>query len=322
MYPMRRRSIVVPAVVAATGATTLAYQASSFVQSPSAANSAAAQSTGLRGASSVHVDAARNQGAARTACPAIAFGAVAVGAAARRRGPRVSRGDGGGLGDLAEEIPFEIRGFSLSGLILGAGVICIVLTLVDYITTMNNGGGTGLGSLLLIYAIPIFLLGAALTYAELQPVEVEVLPEAEGLFESKGTPTLVQIKKDVTRHRYGDDAHLDSSLKALGLIQKGVYPELFQIIEGKTDGGELEFTMLFKSKQLPYNTWSDPMKIKAFDRFFGPGVWASVYKYSKGEKIAALRLTTGKRPEGLEGDLQIAIDARLAAEAEQEMETA
>jgi len=134
-------------------------------------------------------------------------------------------------------------------------------------------------------------------------VEVETKPDAEGLFDEKSTPTLQSIKSDVTRHRYGDDAHLDSSLKTLGLtVPQGRYPQLKKVIESKTAEGELEFTMLFESKDVPFTTWSDPMKIVAADRFFGPGVWTKIWKHSSEKKMAALMLTTGPKPKPVEED--------------------
>jgi len=158
--------------------------------------------------------------------------------------------------------------------------------------------------LIFIYAVPILLLGAALFYAELQPVEAEYVDgTTEEFWESKKTDTLAKVLNDVTRHRYGDDAHLDSSLKALGLTAKGGrYPQLQKIMLKKNDDEELEFTMLFKSKDVPYTVWSDPSKLISFDRFFGPGIWSEVYKYSGEKKIAALKLTTGTRPAGKENE--------------------
>eukprot|EP00959_Pyramimonas_sp_CCMP1952_P360019 7538424-Pyramimonas_sp.AAC.1 len=38
--------------------------------------------------------------------------------------------------------------------------------------------------------------------------------------------------------------------------------------------------MTFVSKDVPFTTWSDPAKLISFDRFFGPGIWSSVYKVS------------------------------------------
>jgi len=177
-----------------------------------------------------------------------------------------------------------------------------VFSFADYFV-LGTGGGFGIGGLTFIYAVPVLLLGAALSYAELAPVEVETKPEAEGLFDQKATPTLRKIVKDVTRHRYGDDAHLDSSLKALGLTSAaGRYPQLKKVVLTRSADGELEFTMLFVSKDVPFTTWRDPMKIVAADRFFGPGVWSQVSKYSSQERIAALKLTTGTRPESVSED--------------------
>ncbi|CAE7235958.1 unnamed protein product, partial [Symbiodinium natans] len=162
--------------------------------------------------------------------------------------------------DFDDEPPFEIRGFSLAQFILVLGFVLVVVSFADYFIFGTRGGGGGIGGLTFIYAVPVLLLGAALQYAELQPVEVETDNDAVGLFESKATTTIRKVKSDVTRHRYGDDAHLDSSLKALGLVGAGGrYPKMVKIIESKAPNGELAFRMLFESKDLPFTTWSDPM---------------------------------------------------------------
>lgn len=236
------------------------------------------------------------------AAPSSAAVVATVAAAARRflrqplpgrRVPVVSRGGGGG--DIEDLVPFELRGFSLAQVVLGIGVFLIGFGFTDYF--YFGVGGSGIGGLVFIYAVPAFLLGAALAYAELLPVEVETAAGAEGLFDKLATSTLKKIKSDVTRHRYGDDAHLDLSLKALGLVDKGRYPQLEKIVESKSADGELEFTMLFKSKEVPFTYWNSPEKKKAFDRFFGPGLWSQVWKYDAANRVAALRLTTGVRPE-------------------------
>lgn len=228
----------------------------------------------------------------------------AAAAAARRRpatrriARRAASEEPEGGDDIEDIVPFELRGFSLAVLVLGLGTFLIVLAFADYIG-FGQSGGFGFGGILFIYATPVFLLGAALAYAELLPVEVDVLPGAEGLFDQLATKTLRRILKDVTRHRYGDDAHLDSSLKALGLTASsgGKYPQMRRIIMSKTPSGELEFTMLFESKDVPFTTWSDPMKVVACDRFFGPGVWSEIYKFDAEKRMAALKLTTGVRPK-------------------------
>ncbi|CAN0476666.1 unnamed protein product, partial [Discosporangium mesarthrocarpum] len=67
----------------------------------------------------------------------------------------------------------------------------------------------------------------SLQYAELAPAPLQTTPEAEALFSEKATETLRKIKQDVTRHRYGDEAHLDSTIKFLGLVMpQSDYPQL------------------------------------------------------------------------------------------------
>lgn len=202
--------------------------------------------------------------------------------------------------DRGYEIPFEIRGFPLSTVFTGLGIFLTLYSFFDYFVFGTSGSG-GIGGLLFIYAVPCLVIGLALIYTELKPVELITEPDAEGLFDEKATATLWKIKRDVTRYRYGDDAHIDNALKALGLrAPPGTsgkrYPDMTTIVESRSADGELEFSMLFDSKCLPFTVWNDPAKLLAFDRFFGPGVWSEVSKKDAGKRIACLKLTTGARP--------------------------
>lgn len=232
----------------------------------------------------------------RTAARRPGFGAWgARGARGAMRGRTARRAVNPEAEDF-DEPPVELRGFSLAQVFLVLGVLLIIISFGDYFI-FGTGGGGGIGGLTFIYAVPVLLLGFALLYAELLPVEVETDADAVGLYDTKATKTMQKVKADVTRHRYGDDAHLDSSLKALGLVGPGGrYPKLLKIVESKAPSGELEFRMLFESKDLPFTIWSDPMKIVACDRFFGPGIWTEIKKYDAGKRIAELKLTTGTKP--------------------------
>lgn len=225
--------------------------------------------------------------------------AAAVGKQGRRQRAALAgrRAENKEEDDEEKKVPFELRGFSLSYLALAAGITLTTLSFLDYTVFSAAGSGLGLGGLGFIYAIPATVLGLSLLYAEIPPVEVETGSDATGLFDEKATPTLIKIKSDVTRHRYGDDAHLDTSLRALGLDGTQRYPQLKRFIESKSPEGELEITLLFESKDVPFTTWSDPLKIVACDRFFGPGVWTEISKHSSEKRIASLKLTTGSRPE-------------------------
>ena len=69
------------------------------------------------------------------------------------------------------------------------------------------------------YGIPILLGGLALKASELKPVPMSepTPPSVIKLRDETATETQNQIRKDVTRYRYGQEAHLDSSLESLGL---------------------------------------------------------------------------------------------------------
>mmetsp|Transcript_13493 Transcript_13493/g.29611 ORF Transcript_13493/g.29611 Transcript_13493/m.29611 type:complete len:345 (-) Transcript_13493:97-1131(-) len=299
--PHRARLWAAGAAVAGAAAMSNTYTASGFVAPTPAtglaspAISAASQQLSRGAVSQVGPSSAakRTLGVAHTTVQPLVLAAGLLTWGRRHKRRSVARAADGG--EIEELVPFELRGFSLAQLVLAVGFFLILIGVLDF-SISGSTGGSGISSLFLIYSVPALTLGAALVYAELQPVTVDTEPDAEGLFDEKATDTLKGIKSDVTRHRYGDDAHLDSSLKALNLVVQGRYPQLKRIIESKAPSGELEFTMLFESKDVPYTTWADPMKTVAFDRFFGPGVWSEVYKYSSEKKIAALKLTTGARP--------------------------
>jgi len=198
----------------------------------------------------------------------------------------------GGAGvNNAGEPPFEIRGFSLGNLIICAGVLITVASFAEYLSDSASDGlsVSGLG---FVYGIPVFLAGAALKYAEIEPVPLFSSPGAERIFEEKATETIQKIKKDVTRHRYGDEAHLDSALKKLGLVVPGKdYPQMKELRQEEIDG-ELAFTMVWQSVDTPYKMWADERRIKKYESFFGPGVNAEVIKIDAEQRLVGIRLTT------------------------------
>lgn len=198
----------------------------------------------------------------------------------------------GGAGvNNAGEPPFEIRGFSLGNLVIVAGVLITVLSFAEYLSDSGSEGlnVSGLG---FVYGIPVFLAGAALKYAEIDPVPVFSTKEGEAIYESKATDTIQKIKQDVTRHRYGDEAHLDTTVKKLGLVVPGkAYPQLKELREEVIDG-ELGFTMVWQSLDTPYKMWADERRVKKYETFFGPGVTAEVVKIDAEQRLVGIRLTT------------------------------
>lgn len=199
----------------------------------------------------------------------------------------------GGAGvNNAGEPPFEIRGFSLGNLVILAGVLITVLSFAEYLSDSGSEGlnVSGLG---FVYGIPVFLAGAALKYAEIDPVPCYSTPAGEAIFESKATEIIRKVKQDVTRHRYGDEAHLDTTVKKLGLVVPGkAYPQLQELRQEEQDG-ELAFTMVWQSVDTPYKMWADEKRRQKYETFFGPGVGAEVVKIDAEQRLVGIKLTTG-----------------------------
>jgi hypothetical protein len=212
--------------------------------------------------------------------------------------PQGSGMTAGGFGTQGEP-PVEIRGFSLGNFAIGAGALVTFSSFAEYL----KGGSeqVGLSGLGFVYGLPICLIGAALKYAEIEPVPIQATDAAKELFESKKTKTIEKINADVTRHRYGDEAHLDSAVKLLGLVLPGrAYPQLQLLKYGITPDNELEFTMVWKSEETPFTVWNEADRIERYDSFFGPGVWAQVEKVSGPDRLVGIKLTTGERPTSKE----------------------
>ena len=205
---------------------------------------------------------------------------------------------------LRDTVPFELRGFSLALIVFSVGTLLTLGSFAGYFINQDGGDDNGISSLGFVYGIPVFLIGLSLWYAEIPPVMVISDPKGDEAWNKLKTDTMEKIEKDVTRHRYGDDAHLDSTLEALGLkLPQKKFPRMQTIIHEDIDG-ELAWTMTFQSLETPYKVWSDPDRVKRYDKFFGPGVKAEVLKIDADKRIVGLRLvTTSKNDLKVESNL-------------------
>jgi len=230
----------------------------------------------------------------------------------RPREPGLSPLSGGGFSSKGEP-PFQIRGFSLANFTLFAGLFITFYSFYQYFSNQNS-----LTSLGFVYGLPIALGGFALKYAEILPVPIDTNEKGEAAFEAKASEILKKVRADVTRHRYGDDAHLDSSLEKLGLVVEGKgFPQMTALAI-KEEFGELAFTMTFQSKDTPFKTWADPARIRKYETFFG-GVNAEVLKVSKEDRIVAIKLTTGEARRGkgsMTADTTVSTGGGVKMEAE------
>lgn len=193
-----------------------------------------------------------------------------------------------------KEPPFEIRGFSLANAFLGVGVVITFTSLSSYIASYGTASATSLG---FVYGVPILLVGCALKYAELQPVEVSGSAAATEAREQRATEIQRKIYSDITRHRYGDEAHMAAALSSLSLVPRGeACPVLERAEEFARVDGEYSLKLVFTSVATPYKAWTE--KIERLERFFGPGVWAEVEKLDGAKRLVAVTLTSGTRVGG------------------------
>lgn len=138
------------------------------------------------------------------------------------------------------------------------------------------------------YGIPLLLGGLALRVAELKPVPytTPTSPEILALREQQATATQNQIRKDVTRFRYGQEAHLDSSLKYLGLSPSDDDRPTLTGIHEEERGGAYALVLEFESPVIPITTWQE--KREKIERFFGPGLRVEVSQPAEDEISVAL----------------------------------
>lgn len=172
-----------------------------------------------------------------------------------------------------------LRQTSLGTLGLWLGGILAITGFVAYAT-----GNATLNLVGFFYGIPILLGGLALKASELKPVRLSqpTPPQVLKLREEQATTTQNQIRKDVMRYRYGQTAHLDSSLESLKLSPTDEErPVLTGLRETDVDG-YYALVLEFSSPLIPLKTWQQ--KREKIEKFFGPGIRVDVTQ-AEGERF-------------------------------------
>lgn len=150
---------------------------------------------------------------------------------------------------------------------IGGGVLTVVGA-VAYAT-----GSANLSLPTIFYGIPILLGGLALKSSELPPAR-RVTPASELKAErEKAAPELAKLLGDVTRWRYGQKAHLESSLEALKLWDEDNPPQLEEIEELNSAEG-YGLRLRFQPNAVPLERWQD--KRERLGRFFAKGLRAEL----------------------------------------------
>lgn len=164
-----------------------------------------------------------------------------------------------------------LRKIHLSSLLMTLGGALTVIGFVAYFqesATLNLVG--------FFYGIPALLGGLALKASELEPVPFSQAtpPDVLTLREQQATPTQNQLRKDVTRYRYGQDVHLDEALKRLGLGRKDDEHPILDGIREIEMNGSYALILEFQSESIPLESWQD--KRSKIEKFFGPGVLSEI----------------------------------------------
>ena len=126
----------------------------------------------------------------------------------------------------------------------------------------------------IFYGIPILLGGLALKSSELPPPTRLTPPEQlRSLREAPASESLRKLLADLCRWRYGQKAHLESSLEALKLWDEQDPPALLSVEElSLPEGYGLRLT--FAEGAVPFERWD--ASVDRLGRFFGPGLQAAL----------------------------------------------
>ncbi|MCP9790642.1 DUF2854 domain-containing protein [Vulcanococcus limneticus] len=170
---------------------------------------------------------------------------------------------------------------SPGSLVTLAGALLSVIGWIGYATENPN-----LSLPTIFYGIPILLGGLALKSSELAPAELlPPAPGAEALRNDPANLTLRKLVKDVNRWRYGQKAHLESSLEALKLWDEDQPPQLLSVRELQVNGG-YGVALRFETAGVPYERWQ--AKQERLGRFFAPGLEARLGRPAPGELLLEL----------------------------------
>lgn len=185
-------------------------------------------------------------------------------------------------GRLVPEEGFNAARTSFGTVGLSVGLPLLIYGFGAYFSFLP---GTEISALMLIYGFPISLIGFALKYAELLPLECESYEDAVNVRDDQSTAVLTQLRNDVTRYRYGDEQHLEEAMNIIfkfnrpGGLQKRQRPKLVGVSEQMVNG-RYAIVLTMESPKITKEEWDGFMG--KFSKFFGPNVDAVALEKSEG----------------------------------------
>jgi len=196
------------------------------------------------------------------------------------------------------ESEFSLSKISFGTIGLSLGLPMLVYGFCSYFHYVP--GDESFSSLVLIYGFIIALLGFALKYAELPPLECVVYSDADALRASQATDIQIQVKNDVTRFRYGDEEHLEEAIQRVfmsgraGGVPRRNLPKLVGLEERAIDGF-YALVLVFDAPKLDFEDMEK--RVDKFTSFFGPGIKAQMKEVATGKVEVAL-VSEGKGGSG------------------------
>ncbi|WP_320676429.1 DUF2854 domain-containing protein [Prochlorococcus sp. MIT 1300] len=153
-------------------------------------------------------------------------------------------------------------------LITVTGAVLTVIGTVAYLT-----GAANLSVPTLFYGFPIFIGGLALKTSELPPAKLINSQNALKAAKGEAPDELIKLVGDVTRWRYGQKAHLESSLEVLKLWDEDNPPQLKEIELLKSPDG-YGARLKFELGGVPLGRWQE--REDRLSRFFATGLKADL----------------------------------------------
>jgi len=179
--------------------------------------------------------------------------------------------------------------FSPGSLVTVAGAILTVIGSIAYL-----GDNANLSLPTIFYGIPILLGGLALKSSELPPPRRLTPAERfRTVREQQENADLKRLLADLMRWRYGQKAHLESSLEALKLWDEDSPPQLLSVAECD-DQGRYGLDLTFDCGAVAPERWQD--QSARLGRFFGPGLEAQIDLLGRNSLKLSLRRTPSTPP--------------------------
>ncbi|ABX08431.1 DUF2854 domain-containing protein [Prochlorococcus marinus] len=167
------------------------------------------------------------------------------------------------------------KNFSPATIISIVGGVLAVIGLISYFSNAAN-----LSVPTFFYGVPILLIGLALKSSELSPAKCKNSSSEFKALKEKLPKEIQDLVNDVTRFRYGQRVHLESSLQVLKLWNEAKPPQL-QEIELLERGNGYGIQMKFKFNGVPITKWED--KKDRLGRFFAKNLNANITSDTSGE---------------------------------------